>query len=52
MKPTAAAQQEQVNVVTSRQAAEVLNRTPQGTLAWDPEYARYLLWLATQGPRP
>jgi hypothetical protein len=27
-------------------------RAPQGTLAWDPEYAEYLRWLAEQDQQP
>jgi hypothetical protein len=30
----------------------MLDRMPQGTLAWDPEYAEYLRWLAEQGQQP
>jgi hypothetical protein len=39
-------------VVSSQESqgiAQTLSQVPQGTLAWDPEYAEYLRWLAEQG---
>lgn len=30
----------------------ITGRTPQGTLAWDPEYAEYLHWLAVSIEEP
>ncbi len=29
-----------------QQLAEMTGRDPQGTLAWDPDWAEYLGWLA------
>jgi len=36
----------------SQRIAQTLSRVPQGTLAWDPEYAEYLRWLAEQDQQP
>jgi hypothetical protein len=36
----------------SKRITQMLNRMPQGTLAWDPEYAEYLRWLAEQDQQP
>ena len=52
MTPMAAEQGQQVSLPESGPAAEVPGRPPQGTLAWDPEYVEYLLWLARPSRQP
>lgn len=52
MTPMTAEQGQQVSLQESGAAAAVPGRPPQGTLAWDPEYVEYLLWLAGRSRQP
>ncbi len=36
----------------TEQESKRITQMPQGTLAWDPEYAEYLRWLAEQDQQP